>query len=215
MGSFRLGPVAVFFKSASGAGTDGDGFVPAMAIDQTTPGTTNGVALTATEVHAGQVGGHTFHVSVEKTRPADTDAYAANDAIAESSSAGTVWTFAIGRVNAGTGLILYAEVATDDTAAVVRYEVDLYKASVTAINDNAEATRLYANQANYLGTITFPAIAKKTASSTQAEAATEVRIPFACVSATQNVIGIVRTLDADASPVSGAKVRVTLSGIQD
>jgi len=160
-------------------------------------------------------GGFTFVVRVEKTRPADTNAYAANDAIAESASAGTIWTFAVGRIATGTGTITVARVATDDSAAVVRYELDLYDDTITAINDNAEATRLYANEGKYLGTITFPAIVKPTTNSTKAEAVVAgLAMPFRCVGSS-SIYGILRTLDADASPVSGAKVQVTLAGYQD
>jgi hypothetical protein len=159
-------------------------------------------------------GGHTFHVSVEKTRPADTTAYVANDAVAESSSAGTVWTFAVGRTATGSGTITGAILQTDDAADVSRMEIDLYNDTVTAINDNAEATRLYTNAGKFLGTILFPALVKKSTNSTQAEA--EVRglaIPFVCVGSS-SIYGIVRKIEAD-TPVSGSKYRVTLVGYQD
>ena len=154
-------------------------------------------------------------VRVEKTRPSDTTGYTANDAISESTSAGTTWAFAVGRTAVGSGTIVGAQVATDDTACVVRYELDLYDDTITAINDNVEATRLYANQGKFLQSITFPALAKKTTNSTQAEAAnTDVRVPFKCVGSS-SIYGILRTLDADASPVSQAKVRVSLAAVQD
>jgi hypothetical protein len=160
------------------------------------------------------VGGNTFGpLSVEKTRPADTNAYAANDAIAESASAGTVWTFAVALASGGTGIIYQATIATDDATGVARLELDLYAATPTAINDNAEATRLYVDQANYLGTISFPALAKKTTNSTQAEAVAQVQMPFKA-SGSVNLFGILRTLDA-FTPVSGKKYRVNLYGVQD
>lgn len=190
--------------------------VASITAGDTNIGNVDVASIAAGETHVGAVGGHPFLVSTEKTRPEDTTGYAANDAVSESASAGTVWTATnIARVSGGGGTITKAEVATDDSAVVVRYEIDLYNTSITAINDNAEATRLYANQASFIGTITFPAAAKKTANSNQAEAVNDtVRMPFV-TSGSRNLFYIVRMLDADASPVSAAKVRVNLSGYQD
>jgi hypothetical protein len=159
-------------------------------------------------------GGFVFTTTVEKTRPADTNAYIANDCVAEATSGATVWTFAVARTATGSGTINGAFLQTDDAADVSRMEIDLYDDTITAINDNAEATRLYTNAAKYIGTITFPALVKKTTNSTSADA--EVRglaMPFICVGSS-SIYGIVRKLDAD-TPVSGAKYSITLCGYQD
>lgn len=170
--------------------------------------------VAAGELHIGQVGGATVAVRVEKTRPADTAAYVANDAVNSSTSASTSWVFAVGRVATGSGVIVGAQLACDDTALVARFELDLYDADITTIQDNAEATRLYANQGKFIQTIAFGAAAKKTTNSTQAEsAAVDVRIPFKCVGAS-SIYGALRILDAD-TPVSGAKYQVTLFAVQD
>lgn len=196
----------------------GTAIIGQVSIDQTTPGTTNGVqvnaALPSGENHVGEIGGRMATVRVEKTRPNDTTAYAANDAVSESASAGTNWGFAVGRTATGSGIVIGAYLACDDTALVARAELDLYDDTITAINDNAEATRLYANQGKYIGTIAFPAAAKKTTGSTQAEAANEdVRIPFKCVGSS-SIYGILRLLDAD-TPVANAKYQVTLRVAQN
>lgn len=174
---------------------------------------TIGTALPAGEAHIGAAGGHRFSVRVEKTRPADTSGYANNDAIAESTSAGTVWTFAVGRVANGSGVITQAVLTTDDTTDVTRIEIDLYSSAPTAINDNAEATQLYVNDATYIDTITFPTLVKPTANSTLARARTLVDIPFVS-DASGQIYGIVRKLDSD-TPASGAKYSIRLRGIQD
>jgi hypothetical protein len=152
-------------------------------------------------------------VRVEKTRPGDTNAYAINDAINESASAGSNWTFAVGRAVGGSGQIVAMLLATDQAANVARYELDLYDTNPTAINDNAEATRLYANQGTYLGTITSGAAAKKTANSTASEALVGCNVPFKCTAASLNIFGILRTLDA-FSPAASQKVQITLSVVQ-
>lgn len=144
-------------------------------------------------------------VRVEKTRPNDTTAYAANDAICESDSAGTVWTFPVTPFGGGAGQIIALFLATNQAANVARYELDLYESAPTAINDNAEATRLYANQANFLGTITTGALAKKTSSSTAAEAIVGLNIPFRV----RTLYGILRTLDA-FTPAANQKTTITL-----
>lgn len=183
----------------------------------TTSGTVTSTPA-ASELHLGAVGGHTVLVRVEKTRVADTNALAANDAIDVSTSAPTGFTFAVGRAAAGgtgSGAIVYAHLATDQAANVSAYDLDLYDATITFPNDNAEATRLYANKAKFLGTIVFPAVAKKTANSDQAESvpATQPNIPFVCVGSS-SIYGVLRTVTG-FNPASGQKFYVTLGVSQD
>ena len=170
------------------------------------------VALKSTsggEASLGQVGGYVTVVRLEKTRPADTTAYAANDAICDSAGAGTVWTFPVARSGGpGSGVVTGVQAQTDDSATTAQLELDLYDDSITAINDNAEATRLYANKSKFLRTVLLPALAKKTTNSDMAEAYADVAIPFDAVDGT-NLIGILRTLTA-FTPVSGAKYTVTI-----
>lgn len=172
------------------------------------------IVLAAGEAHIGQIGGAVIVARVEKTRPNDTNAYAANDAISNATSGAELWEFTVGRTATGSGTIVGAEFATDDPACTARFELDLYDDTITAPNDNAEATRLYANQGKFLKTIAFPAAAKKTTNSTQAEAKNDdVRIPFKCVG-NSKIYGVLRILDAD-TPVAQAKYRVTLPAFPD
>lgn len=152
--------------------------------------------------------------SVEKTRPANTTPYTIGDAIAESDSAGTPWSFEVGRIETGSGIIVGATISTDQSANTAQFELDLYRAALTGVNDNAEAARLYALQAFYLDTIQFPAAAKKTTNSTQAEATISgINIPFKCA-ANSLIYGILRTATA-FTPASGQKFRITLHVLQD
>lgn len=160
------------------------------------------LAVAAGEAHLGAVGGHLSAVYVTVTRPADTNAYAANDAIADSASAGALASAVLGRTATGNGLIVGLTLQNSNTAATHRMEVDLYNASITAVNDNAEATRLAANKLKFIGTITLPALAKKTASSDQTEASDfTIRVPFQCA-ADGLIYFMPRTLDAH-TPASG------------
>lgn len=191
----------------------GSAIIGKVGIDQTTPGTTDHVTNTAvaTEVHLGQVGGNTINVRVEKTRVADTSVYAANDAIDVSTTVPTGFVFAVGRTATGSGTVISAHIATDQTTNVSAYDLDLYDAAPAAYpNDNAEALRGYTNAAKFLGTISFPAVAKKTANSTQAESVptTAPSIPFVCVGSS-SIYGVLRTVTG-FTPASGQKFYIKL-----
>lgn len=175
-------------------------------------------AIPAGEAHLGEVGGKTIVVAVEKTRPADTTAYAADDAINESASAGTLWSFVVGRIATGTGVIVAALLQTDQAANVSAYELDLYTDTITVVNDNAEATRLYANAAKWLGTISFAAAAKQTANSNLAEGVGTFggavpSLPFKCVGSS-TIYGVLRTVTG-FTPASAQKFTVTLAALAD
>ena len=164
--------------------------------------------------------GTTRSISASKTRPADTNAYAANDAIADLTVAPSAWVWQLTPGIGGRGSIIGATVASSDTTNTPRIEVDLYSAPPTPIADNAEATRLLANFSSgaYLGTLTFPALAKHTASSTVSDAKLsttggQVPLPFQA-DAGGNVYAIVRTLDG-FTPASGASYIVTLGVLDD
>lgn len=93
------------------------------------------------------------------TRPDDTDAYAAKDAIASSASAGvSVMEFAeIGRDPTGaTGLIVGAWLLTSGVPATPgEYKLWLYDTAPANQNDNAAFAPSDAEQANLVGVISF------------------------------------------------------------
>jgi hypothetical protein len=80
-------------------------------------------------------------VQTDVTRPADTTAYAVNDAMSDSTSAPTAGGFTFtsaARKSGGSGIILDAWVCTSaDPATVLQGEIFLFDTSVTNINDNA------------------------------------------------------------------------------
>ena len=83
-------------------------------------------------------GGLIKPISVTKTRPADTNAYAAKDVINESTTAGTVWTFAsAARANGLSGDVIGAILLTDQGTNTASYRLHLYTVAPTAINDNS------------------------------------------------------------------------------
>jgi hypothetical protein len=173
-------------------------------------------ATPAGEAHIGQVGGTTVPITANKTRPNDTNAYAANDAVNESTSAGTPWTFTgAARISGGSGLIIGVQAKCTDPAIVARFEVDLYTAAPAgAVNDNAEATQLVADIANFVGTIIVPALAKRTTNSTFAIARDNTICQPFKTSGSANLFGIVRILDAD-TPIAQSVLYITLDIVQD
>ena len=86
-------------------------------------------------------------VATSKTRPADTNAYAAGDTISESTSVATVWTFSnVVRKAGGSGTI--GQVFIDDSsspALKLQSELWLFDTTVTADQDNARKERHVGN----------------------------------------------------------------------
>ena len=98
-------------------------------------------------------------VSTDVTRPADTTAYAANDAMSDSTSAPTSGGFTFtsaARVSGGSGIITDAIIATsNDAATLLQGEIWLFDAAVTNVNDNAAFVVSDAEIKTYVGKIPF------------------------------------------------------------
>lgn len=80
-------------------------------------------------------------VQTDVTRPADTTAYTAGDALSDSTSAPTSGGFTFSgaaRVSGGSGIIMDACIASsNDPATRIAGEIWIFNTSVTNINDNA------------------------------------------------------------------------------
>ncbi len=172
----------------------------------------------AGEAHIGQTGGELTVVSSEFARPADTNAYAALDAIADSTTAPTLLTFTnLARANGLGGYIAKARIMTDDTAiaAPPRVRLHLFHTAPTPINDNAAFTLLWANRANRIGHIDFAALTTEGAGSTAKNAklipdAVSLPLAFKCAAASRTIYGMLETLDA-FTPASAKSWFVELS----
>jgi hypothetical protein len=80
-------------------------------------------------------------VATDVTRPADTTAYAVNDALSDSTSAptsgGFTWTSAA-RQSGGSGIIVDATICTSaDAGTLLQGEIWIFDEATTNINDNA------------------------------------------------------------------------------
>lgn len=112
------------------------------------------------------------------TRPGDTTAYAAGDAIATSTSAPTMPSITIARNASGTGYTARLILQTNQVTCVAPMRVRFYSAN-TGQNDVDNAPLLIkdADSAIYLGYVDFPAFTTEAGSDTT-EAYGSVSIPF-------------------------------------
>lgn len=149
--------------------------------------------------------------TVEITRPSNTTAYAALDAVSSSSTAPTNLSFTyVTSVNGSNGYVTGAVLRTDQSTNTARFKLHLFTGTVTAVNDNAAHTALYANKSNYVGSITFDALATEGSGSDCAVSLnTTVRLPFKFPSGT-TLYGLLETLDA-FTPASGQKFFIRLT----
>ena len=176
-------------------------------------------------VSAGSVvGSSVSKVGVEFTRPADTTGYTAKDVVSNSTSAPTVLTFAdFARANNGSGLIVRARLMTDKKDCTASFRLHLFHTEPTAINDNSPYLLLYANAANRIGMIDFPAMTSEDA--TNSTAANSMRpssdggygppnLWYQAAAASRAIYGILEATAA-FTPASGQKFYVELAAIND
>lgn len=155
--------------------------------------------------------------TVEITRPANATAYAALDAVSNSSTAPTVLSFKdLGASGSGQaqGVVIGALLTTDQTTCTARFKIYLFSSSPTAINDNAAFTLLYADNSKYIGSISFDACATDGSGSTNATSLnTTIRLPVTLPIGTY-IYGLLETLDA-FTPASGQKIFIRLTTMSD
>jgi hypothetical protein len=169
-------------------------------------------ALVAGEAHIGKVGSTLVISAVTLTRPADTTAYAAKDAVSNSTSSPSVLTFSsVGRVNAGTGYITGARLTTDQSTNVAQYRLHLYAIAPTAINDNAAQTLLWADRTKRVGYIDIgPIVTEGSGSDAASGLNIDIRLPYKCDTSDTNLYGLLETLTA-FTPASAQNFYISLS----
>lgn len=155
-------------------------------------------------------------VKANFTRPSDTTAYAAGDAVTDSTSAPTIMTFdACARANAGSGVITHAvfqDSANQSTKG--SFELWLFHTTVTPDNDNAVFTPTDAENRTFVGVIPFtlPYVGDATsgANGNAVYMGTVDRpLPFVCDSGDDNLYGLLVVRSA-YTPVSAERFDVTL-----
>lgn len=140
-----------------------------------------------------------FEVSVTKALAAAA-AYAVEDVLSESATAGTSWSFAnVVPVNGGSGTIVRAIVSCETTSVVPGITLYLFTAVPTsALNDNVANTAvLHADHADYVGIITFPQMADlggdSSAIVTTSLTTGNLPLPFICATGARGLFGIAVT----------------------
>lgn len=167
-----------------------------------------------------KVGGFTQTIDANFTRPNDTTAYAAGDAVTNSTSAPTAITFTeCGQVKGGSGIILRAQMfdsANQSTKG--QFELWLFDTSPTPDNDNAAFTPTDAENRTLVGIFSF-----NTAKVGDATAggggncvyeADERNIPFKCAHGAANLFGLVKASSA-YTPVAQERFDFRLNIAQD
>lgn len=129
-----------------GASAGGEGGIIAMATRKDTPANTSGADgdFESLQVSGGKLWtaplGFPVSVQTDITRPADTTAYAANDALSDSTSAPTSGGFTLSSIcrKSGGSVLITDMIVTssNDPATPLQGEVFLFNTSVTNINDN-------------------------------------------------------------------------------
>ena len=156
--------------------------------------------MAATIVQGGTnilVGGKSVQKSASFTRPADTTAYAANDAVANSTSAPTLLSFAnCANANGGQGYIVKTQLLTNQKTCTARFRLSFYHTAPSPVNDNAPKPMLYANKDKLIGSIDLDPCNTEDTTSDAAFALSTALMPYVCAAADTTIYCILTTLDA-------------------
>jgi hypothetical protein len=128
----------------------------------------------------------------------------------------------MGRLVAGTGYTVKAQIWTDQKACTARLKLHLFNTPPTGILDNIAYGALWASRTNRVGQIVFPALAAEdpTASDTASALASLdasgsfLPLAFVCGAADRDLYGIMETLDA-FTPAAGQLFYVKLANEVD
>lgn len=158
----------------TGAGATGTGS-PRVTLASDSPGTTPIVAP---------------RVSV--TRPADTTAYAANDAWSSSTSSPANIEFTSMAKSAGKGGVLMTAMVSSSKASSLQFEVQLFDSAPTQVNDNSAFTVSDTDQLKKVGT--FQGTLQAAGSSPNSEVTIALNLAYVC--AATSLFAMVRVLSA-------------------
>lgn len=165
------------------------------------------------------------HVGSDKTTVSVTKAlaaaanYAADDVLSENVSAGTAWTFSSAvRGNGESGTIVKAVALFETTALTPGLTLFLFSGTPTSEMDDNKANTavLHADEANYLGRVTFPAMADLGSGDSEAMvtpslATGNLPLAFECASDDTAIYGIVVTRDSITGEAAGEELIIKLT----
>lgn len=206
-------------KAEDTASADADVGVPAMAVRKATPANTSGTDgdYEFLQISAGLLWtaamGFQVTCSTDITRPADTSAYTANDAWADSTSAPASGGFTLtgaARVSGGSGVITDIYIASSAVpGTLLQGELHLFDSAATAVNDNAAWNLSDADAKLRVGVVSFTLVADANNSYYHAQ---NLNIGFTCVG-TANLRYLVKVKNA-YTPISGEVLTVRAKIIQ-
>jgi hypothetical protein len=159
-------------------------------------------------------------ITASKTRPADTNAYAVQDVINESTSAGTGWTFtSLGRINGNGGVIDRVHlVSSANPTTKLQAALYLFNAAPVADNDNAAFTPSDGELANLIGIVQFPLTfvgdATSGAGGNVVYSSGQIHVPYVCASDGTSLFGVLVALNA-YTPVSAEAFTIMIQAAQD
>ena len=165
-----------------------------------------------------RVGGYTVKKLSTITRPADTTAYAAGDAITDSTSAPTVAAITRAARNQGwSGILLEATLISSASPATAgEFEVWLFDTPFTADNDNAAFTPTDTECLTVVAIVPFPSSDSYvgTASGNRVYQGTAVNRGFVCASNSTTLYWALVARNAYV-PASAETFSLRLTIIQD
>lgn len=192
------GNVTVVQATATNLKAQAEAYQGGSAVGASNPLVTMGTAVT---------------VATDVTRPGDTTAYAANDAMSNSTSSPTAGGFTFTsacRVSGGSGVITDAIITTSaDPATTLQGEIWIFDTSVTNINDNAAFAVSDAEIKTYVGKIPFTL---EDSGNNGSYNATNLGMGFTC-SGSANLRYLIRVKNA-YTPANAEVVTVRLKIIQ-
>lgn len=157
---------------------------------------------------------YVYRQDVEFTRPSNTTAYAAGDAVTNNATTTVPMDFTgLARYSKGSGYIVGARLVSNEKSETTSWRVHLYNVSTATIAaDNAQWVDMYADVAKKIGWITLPAMSTPADSSTSDVSRTQdftIRIPFRSSASDQSIYAVLECLDI-WTPASGTKFTLTL-----
>lgn len=150
--------------------------------------------------------------STDITRPADTTAYAANDALSDSTSAPTSGGFtftSVARKSGGSGIITDLLVMSSNATGGMQGEIWIFDTSVTNINDNSAFAISDSEVKTVVGKVPFTTVADTNNALAHVQG---LSIGFTCVGSA-NLRFLVK-VKASYTPASAEVLTVRIKAIQ-
>lgn len=181
----------------------------------TTDASNTSVTLAAKEdgsgVKASQIVSVSAAPTVTLTRPANTTAYTANDAI------GTGITFSgMGRQNGGCGLITGAKIImADPTVIVPEIHLWLFDTAPGATTDNAAFDVSDADALTFVGLVVFTPAGASDSASNRVYQAVNTPIGYKCASGATSLFGLVKTMTGFTPLANSSTLKFVLDIVQE